>query len=483
MQTLIPTPVGANATYSGRHGRVFGFVLTPTALWLLAAGVLLAVPAFFLPRLLWMMPAWDAIILALALFDAFRLPPPRFIHIERRFEHAPALGNETTVTLTLQQSGAYPLSVTVLNSLNPSITVTPASRQFIAFPYEAVAVTARCWPSVRGDVKLSRLYLRYRSSIALAERWASAPLEQTIRVLPLSISSSSESMFLLRARQIELEKRRLRNPGIGREFESLREYQPGDELRNISWTATARRGKPITRTFTTERSQQVWVVLDSGRLSRTTHELVLPGLKREQGRGDYRFGEDDRLEVTQLDQACSAAMLVSQVVDQSGDRSGLIVYGRSIQQQLLPGKGAIHLRHMLDALSRARSEGAEADHRLAAARLRQMQGRRGLVFWITEMAESASAPEVSVAVADLARRHLVVLVLLKHPELEVFAHSTPTNSSQMFAITAANEMLERRRRIVAHLRSKGILILETSVSDIGVAAVNQYLEIKARGSL
>ncbi len=82
-------------------------------------------------------------------------------------------------------------------------------------------------------------------------------------------SPEDTALYLLRIRQIALQKRRLRLRGLGREFESLREYQPGDELRNIAWPATARRGKLITREFTTERSQQAWIVLDAGRLSRT----------------------------------------------------------------------------------------------------------------------------------------------------------------------------------------------------------------------
>src|ERR1700744_395706 len=106
----------------------------------------------------------------------------------------------------------------------------------------------------------------------------------------------------MRTRQIELQKRRLRLRGVGRDFESLRDYQHGDELRNLSWTATARRGKLVTRQFTVERSQQVWMVLDAGRLSRTAFELRRGGQKS--------FAETDTererahlLTVSQLDQA------------------------------------------------------------------------------------------------------------------------------------------------------------------------------------
>jgi uncharacterized protein (DUF58 family) len=486
MRTLIPSPVAATAAPKGRRGRIFGFALTPRALWLLTAGVLFAIPSFFVPRTLWMVPAWDIAVLFLAVLDALRLPAPAVITIERRFRSAPSLGNRTDLVLEIKQSGSARMRVAVMDGLHPALSVLPRFDAVTVFPNQTAELRIKTFPAKRGELQLDQVYLRYRSTIGLSERWAVAPLEQTIRVIPQAIGSTEDAMYLIRARQIELEKRRLGRVGIGREFESLREYQPGDELRNISWTATARRGKPITRTFRTERSQQVWTVIDAGRLSRTSFELQLPSTAEPTANAKVGFQEmtqDHRLHLQQIDEAASAAMRLSQVVDRAGDRSGLLAYGRGIQQLIQPARGALHLRRVLDALAVVRAEPAEADHRLAAARLRQLQSRRSLIIWITEIAESASAPEVSFALSDLARRHLVVLVLLEHPELGVFARSQPRNAAEMFAITAANEMLARRRMVVAQLQRRGVLVVETSPENAGIAAINRYLEIKSRGTL
>ncbi len=499
MQTLIPESVTAVAAPQGRRGRLFGFALTPRALYLLLAGVVLAVPAFFVPHTLWMMPAWDVVILMLAVTDALRLPAPSVISVERRFEHAPALGEAAPVTLNVLQLSPRRLRIGLTDASHPALDLTPQTRFVDCYPHDPAALQVATRPALRGDLLLGKIFLRYRSGIGLAERWAAASVAQTVRVLPSAIGSEDRSIFLLRARQVELDRRRVRRIGIGREFEALRDYQAGDELRNLSWTATARRGKPITRVFTTERSQQVWTVIDAGRLSRTSFELRLPapptgsGPSSNGGRsllaevpgsaGFTDLANDHRLHLQQVDQAASAAMLLSQVVDRAGDRSALLAYGRGIQQQIAPGKGALHLRRILDALAMVHSETAEADHRRASARLRQVQGRRSLVFWITEMAESATTPEVALAVADLARQHLVVLLLLQHPELDDFAKSRPKDPEQMFAVTAANEMLTRRRTLIAQLERRGVLVVETSPAKVGVAAINQYLEIKSRGML
>ena len=136
---------------------------------------------------------------------------------------------------------------------------------------------------------------------------------------------------------------------------------------------------------------------------------------------------------------------------------------------------------MIDLLSQARSEAAEADHLHAVARLKNMQRRRGLIVWITEMADSAGRPELVTAAAELVRRHLVVLVLLKHPELDALAARKPATQEEMFRAAAAQEMLERRRETMAQLRRQGVLIVETTAAEVGVNAISKYLEVKAQG--
>jgi len=279
-----------------------------------------------------------------------------------------------------------------------------------------------------------------------------------------------------------MQKRRLRLRGTGRDFESLRDYQQGDELRNVSWTATARRNKLVSRQFTVERSQQVWIVLDAGRLSRTAFELKRGGVES--------FGETEAertaahlLAVTQLDQATQAAAMLAQVINGSGDKFALMAYGRQVQQVLPPGAGPVHLRLLIDQLSRTHSERSEADHLGAMARLKNLQRRRGLILWVTELTDSAGRPEIVAAAAELVRRHLVVLVLLKHPELDELAGRKPQTRAEMFHAAAAQEMIERRRETVAQLERQGVLIVETTAAEVGVNAITKYLEVKAKGML
>ncbi len=523
MRTLIPSPAHGRALPLGRTGAFFGFGFTPRAMLLLVAGILLALPAFWHPRAVWFMAGWDGLVILAVLWEAWRLPRPRQIAITRTFLDSPQLGVATRVELAVTTEADAVLAMRVTDDLHPALVGVPETRALEVFPREPAMLVSTVWPRERGEFALRRVYLRYCGALGLAERWAAAELTvegggekadpspfgelrvrddkdrlrddkpsgkdrhgfpQRVRIFPAHEEArGSNAFFLMRARQMERQRRQLRLRGAGREFESLREYQPGDELRAVSWTATARRGKVVTRQFMAERSQQVWVVLDAGRLSRTAFALRRSDGPQFAGETDAERDEAYRLTVTQLDQATTAAVMLAQVVGQSGDKFGMLAYGTAVQQVLPPGAGPAHLRLLIDLLSTTRSEAAEGDALLAVARLKQMQRRRGLMVWITELPDTAGRPELVTAAAALAKLHLVVLVLLKHPELAVLAATVPTSREAMFHAAAATEMEERRRETIVQLERQGVLIVEASAEELGVRAVSQYLEVKARGLL
>src|SRR5258708_27882446 len=146
------------------------------------------------------------------------------------------------------------------------------------------------------------------------------PGGQTVRVYPDIGEASRETLALIRARQLAIERRRARVFGLGRDFESLRQFQEGDELRDVCWTATARRGHLVTRTYRPERSQTVWIVVDAGRLMRAREGVH-----------------------TRLDRAVNAPFALARIASGAGDRVGLLAYARSTHRRVPPGRGPAHL--------------------------------------------------------------------------------------------------------------------------------------------
>jgi uncharacterized protein (DUF58 family) len=512
MQTLIPQSASATAKPKGKFGRWLGFGLTPLAMVLFCVGLLMAVPAFFHPREIYFMYGWDLLLAVVIAVDIALLPRPEVFTVTRRFLDSPQLGEATRVELAVQMDANTVLDVQLVDDLHEALVGAPETQRLQVFPREEAVSATTVSPRRRGDFAMGKVYLRYRGAFKMVERWAvaepvvpreewaraeagplAAPQDdnvhrnsvntQRVRVYPAHEDSrESTAFYLLRARQIEMQRRKLQMRGVGRDFESLRDYQQGDELRNVSWTATARRGRLVTRQFTVERSQQVWLVLDAGRLSRTAFELRRGGV---QSFAETAAERESRhlMSVTQLDQATTTATMLAQVINGSGDKLGMMAYGRGIQQLLPPGSGASHLRLLIDMLSQTKSEAAEADALGAVARLKNLQQRRGLIVWITELVDSAGRPEIAAAAAELVRRHLVVLVVLKHPELEELASRVPRSREEMYHSAAAQEMLERRRETIAQMERQGVLVVETTAEEIGVRAVSKYLEVKAEGLL
>jgi uncharacterized protein (DUF58 family) len=263
-----------------------------------------------------------------------------------------------------------------------------------------------------------------------------------------------------------MEKRRARLRGYGREFESLREYRQGDELRDICWTASARRGSLVTKVQEIERSQAVWMIVDAGRLLRA--RVTLPGL---------------RAPLEKLDFAASAALTLSYVVLHSGDRVGLLAYGRKLQQRVNAARGPRQQRALADALSQVRSEPYEADHALAAETLLQAQKRRSLVVWVTDLAETAAVPEVIESTQRLLRRHLVLFVVLAQPDVARLAAATPASPAEMYRGMAAQEMLQRRDLLLRSLHEQGALTVQVNPQHLAPALLEQYLQIKERSLL
>jgi len=479
--SLHPEPVRAACRPRGR----FAFGLTPRAIWLLAAGLLFALPGFFDARLGYAMLLWDALVLAACLFDGMRLPAAQAITIERSWSNAPALKSETEIELAVSHEANTVLDCRLVDDLPDALVAVPATQRLRAIPRLRATLRYKISPRERGDVNAGGAYLRYASPLGLVEKWAMAPLEQTVRVYPALRQGEDQEIFLARGRQIELQLRQARERGLGRDFESLREYLEGDDLRDVCWTATARRGQLVTRRYQTERSQPVWIVLDAGRLlqGRILDDEQNATQIPSRGKATRQPGISDAAErrgYSKLDYACSTAVALAQLALYSGDRVALLVYGQHIQQRLLPGRGPAHLRQIVESLAQARAESSEADHLRATATLNRWQPRRSLILWITDLAETAMRPEVIDGAMQLLHRHVLLFVAMAQPDVVTIANARPKNVEQMFRASAAQELAMRRELLLARLREQGALTLDLDPAHLTAAVLNQYLKVKER---
>jgi uncharacterized protein (DUF58 family) len=406
---------------------------------------------------------WDGLFLLLWLQDLMRLPKPGELELRRIWHSAPSLGVRSKISVELHNFGRRPVFARVTDETSRALRREPPVLELAAPAGGMASAQYEIFPAQRGDLLIGKFYMRYQSALRLAERWAVAETSATVRVLPNLEQAKQQTLYLIRTRQVAMERRRRRLRGLGREFESLREYRTGDEFRNISWTATARRSKLITRVFQVERSQTVWIVLDAGRLLR--EQIV-------RGAGSLRLSK--------LDYAVDAALALAQVAMHSGDRVGLLAYGREIQQNQNAGRGAAHLHSLVESLALVHPEPYEADHGRAAHALLTEQHRRSLIVWITDLAETAGTPDVVEYALQMTRRHLVLFAAVGQPDLNELVAQRPESEEEMFRYVAAIEIVQRRELLLRRLRQRGVLAMELMPGALAVSLVNQYLDIKDR---
>lgn len=450
---LAPARIEARAAPRGRWPWTFG----PTTLRLLIVGVLLLIPAWIDRRAVAIVFVWDAIVLSAWLVDLRRLPRPEALSVSREWSSALVLGAARAVRLRVVNDGATPVLARVTDFTSPVLRSTPSDAVVRVPAGDAAVLNYDVVPASRGDATADVVALSYRSSAGLAERWAVVSLPQTVRVYPDIGDAQRQAFALIRARQIVMEKRRAQAHGLGRDFESLREFREGDELRDVCWTASGRRGRLIARTYQPERSQTVWIVIDAGRLMRA-----------RQGRQ------------TTLDAAVNAAFALAQVASGAGDRVALLAYGRGVQQRLAPGRGAPHLRALLEALAVTHGEPSEAAHSAAAAALLAGQKRRALVVWLTDIAETAALPEVIESAAHVVPRHVLLFAVPRPEALTALAAAVPETERDLYRGLAAQEVVERRAGLLGHLRQRGAMVIEVATPALTGAIVDRYLSVKER---
>src|SRR5437667_10781336 len=304
------------------------FVFSKLFYLLFALGLLLLSVSWGRPWLRWIALAYDIALLILAAVDARRSNLPHAVRVTREFSGRFAVGAETDVHINIQNSGARAISLAIKDEYPPQMKLAglrEASLQVDA--QSSMALVYGLTPPRRGPFEFGQVAVRFLSRWNLV--WCETRLGEAVavKVYPNMRRAREAELKALGARSLVSSHRKTSWRGEGREFESLRDYVRGDELRHISWSATARRGKLTTRQYQIERDQTILIAIDGGR-------LMTARIEQE----------------TKLDSAVHAALALMSAAARAGDNAGLVVFGRKIKSYLPPSRGRDHMEAALEAL-------------------------------------------------------------------------------------------------------------------------------------
>jgi len=386
-----------------------------------------------------------------------------------------SVGAENRVTITVRSRTRFVLRMFVKDDPPAQFRTPQRLQHLVVLPFETQQVSYRTMPPARGDYSFGDLHFRGLSFLGLSYWQRTIPARREVAVYPnlAEVARYEELARSGRLRQAGYHPYRRR--GMGTEFESLRDYVPDDEFRHIDWKATARRHKPITRQYETERSQSLMIMIDSGRMMAGT--AGLPAKPAEAGQ------DLTATAMSKLDYAINAALMLAYVATERDDRVGLLAFADSVQQFLPPGRGRAQVGRITDALYGLQARLHEPDYGLAFSTLFSRSRKRSLVICFTDLIDKDASARLLSGMASLFPRHLPLLVALRDPDLQAAAGQDPAGPFEAYEKAVAIAAIGDRREALSAITRRGVLVLDTPPQALTVATVNRYLEIKDRHAL
>ncbi|MFD4715513.1 DUF58 domain-containing protein [Streptomyces sp. NPDC058430] len=414
-------------------------------------------------------PSWTGILavntpLALACACDFALAAPvRRLRLTRSGDTAVRLGDPADVTLTVTNPSRRPLRAQLRDAWPPSSwlpgTEVEASRHRVTIPPgERRRITTRLLPTRRGDRKADRVTIRSYGPLGLFTRQGSHDVPWTVRVLPPFHSRKHLPSKLARLRELD-GRTSVLTRGEGTEFDSLREYVPGDDTRSIDWRATARQSTLAVRTWRPERDRHILIVLDTGRTSAG------------------RVGDAPR-----LDASMDAALLLGALASRAGDRVDLLAYDRRIRALVQGRTVGELLPALVNAMAPLEPELVETDARGLTAAALHTAPRRSLVVLLTSLDAAPVEEGLLPVLSRLTKRHTVLVASVADPTIADMAGSRG-NTEAVYDASAAAQAQAERHRTAELLTRRGVTVVDATPNDLAPALADAYLALKAAGRL
>ena len=315
-------------------------------------------------------------------------------------------------------------------------------------------------PRSRGRAELGTVYLWFENAFGLIRRRERFDLSEVIRIYPDLSLVQRYGKLHARNRLIDAGLRKMRLTGVGTELESLREWSDGDQFRAINWKASARRGKLIVTHYDVERSQNVMLLLDCGRLMSS------------------RIDEQRK-----LDYAITAALSVATVAELANDKIGFVAFANQIISAGAPRSGKSGLSAAAQQLYDLEPRFEESDYARAFLYVRSHMQKRSLIVLFTDMFDPVSAATILLEIGVLVRRHLVLCVLMNDTAIETALSAAPHQPRDVYRAAVAAGLAEERRSARAILTRAGVRVIDVPAPKLTVALIDAYLEIKQRGLL
>jgi uncharacterized protein (DUF58 family) len=427
--------------------------------WVVGTLIVLLLFSFGFPMLFPIVQILLLLFICVLIFDAFILYRRKSSFMaSRSLPDQIGLGDDYEVIVSVENNYPFPVQVQLFDELPLQFQERDFMMELIVEKGESQALSYEVLPKERGEYLFGKLNVYISSPIALIQRRYVYDLDKMVKVYPSILQMKNmELMALSRISTLEGIKR-LRRIGHNYEFEQIKEYVRGDDIRSINWKSTGKRHEIMVNQYQDERAQQVYLVIDKSRSM------------------ELRFNE-----MRYLDYAINSALVMANIALKKYDKAGLITFSNKAGATLKAERSRIQLRKILEQLYREKPSENEADYDLLLTLSRKMLYGRSLILLYSNFETMASLERILPYLRRLNKIHLLVFIFFEDEEIAKFANTPSTNIDAIYQRTLAGKYINEKRRMKAILQKHGIQTILTTPQKLSVSTLNKYLELKAKG--
>lgn len=396
----------------------------------------------------------------LILIDAILLYQKKGLSAERRLPERLSNGDKNTIVLLFTNTYNFPLTANVIDELPYQFQERNWSRELVVEGSGQAAINYVLIPQERGEYVFGHINVFVNGPLRMVQRRFRLGEEQTVKVYPSFVQMRRYQLLAVANRLQESGVKRMRKLGHSMEFEQVKEYVRGDDYRTINWKATARKGDLMVNNFTDERSQQIYCLVDKGRVMKMPFEGM-----------------------TLLDYAINASLVLSGVALQKQDKAGLVTFAQNIDAFLLADKKPTQINNILEALYKQQTAFLEPDLEKLFSVIRNRITQRSLLVLFTNIESFDSLDRILPSLKRLANYHLLMVVFFDNTEMKSLAESKAGTTEDIYIKTIAEKYRYEKQLIVKELQKAGIVAVLSTPQNLTVNALNKYLELKTRQSI
>lgn len=414
------------------------------------------IPALQMPSFVGLLTVVALTLIDIVLLFIWKQP----LKVTRKVASRLHLGDPNMVELSVENTTNQPISFRLYEGF--PVEMQERTRYFskLLAPNKTHTFDYNFTPSRRGDIDFGDVFIFISSIFHLSMRRIEIPLHQKTAVYPSVAQLKKYELLVFSKQKVNSGVKRIRRLGNNSEFEQIKGYVQGDELKTINWKATSRINQLMVNKYQEEKSQSVYCILDKSRSMQMEFE-----------------------QLSLLDYSINSILVLSNIMLRNGDKTGLITFSDKMGTQLPADKSMLQLKSIMDALYNQKTEFKEPNYELMYQTIRRSIKQRSLIVLFTNFETEAAMQRALPVLRKINKHHVLVTVLFQNRDLETMALERPTSMREVYQSIVVEQMTELKTKIALSLNQNGIKTIETMPENLSIQTINKYLELKAKGVL